>query len=292
MCCFLVDLSSWCYLVTRLYGCSDGTFAVMKKSQQISSHAYFREDLDRRIESHLGSAAHLKCPLCKRIFKSPVVTPCCGDSFCRKCLSEALTTRAYGGRNKCPSCRQTINPAEIMPNKVLSDSVDAVFRGAVGVGAHKQPIIIIIIITVNINASSPPASSGAGGVSSSYDIPTAVRGVGASSGTFPRGAAGLQQQMNSSLQAASAAATLPWGGGTSASGGVPSSRHTFASTSRNSGFLPPDTPNATSSLHYSAAGDKLPLVVVVGRWGREIRIHRRTTLLRGCRQPDGLVAEL
>ncbi|PHJ16187.1 zinc c3hc4 type (ring finger) protein [Cystoisospora suis] len=120
----------------EVYIRKDGSFAVMKDAKQLSSLSYFSSDLDTKIERHVGSsdvAAHLKCPICHHLFSQPVATPCCGESFCRNCLTLAVDGRQLPGSSFsakstgcCPSCGKSIDLREVLFNTALQKSVDAI----------------------------------------------------------------------------------------------------------------------------------------------------------------------
>ncbi|PFH38340.1 hypothetical protein BESB_006810 [Besnoitia besnoiti] len=144
----------------EVYIRKDGSFAVMKNAKQLSSLSYFSSDLDTKIERHVGSsdvAAHLKCPLCSLLFSQPVLTPCCGETFCRGCLLRALHVArggaaggAFGGSSAgsshngfskkpgggCPSCGQAIDLREVLSNTALQKSIDAIVRST---SSFKEP---------------------------------------------------------------------------------------------------------------------------------------------------------
>eukprot|EP00923_Selenidium_pygospionis_P017006 GHVN01029912.1.p1 GENE.GHVN01029912.1~~GHVN01029912.1.p1 ORF type:complete len:949 (-),score=311.60 GHVN01029912.1:454-3300(-) len=113
-----------------------------------------------------GLGESLRCPLCGLIFKDPVVVFCCGESFCRHCITNNLraqqskvsqdsdsqsgTSTASGvpvggyrstqGRGNCPSCNQSLNiETDIEVNRALRESLGVAFRPqqrGVGGGAN------------------------------------------------------------------------------------------------------------------------------------------------------------
>lgn len=56
--------------------------------------------------------ADLKCPLCHRIFDTPVTVPCCGTVCCKSCISDTLLTNHL----LCPFCNNTTNLEELEVN--------------------------------------------------------------------------------------------------------------------------------------------------------------------------------
>ncbi|CAG2168861.1 unnamed protein product, partial [Oppiella nova] len=68
------------------------------------------------------SPAHiqeLSCSICLNIFRDPVVTPCCHQTFCRDCLIEWLK-----GNTVCPYDRKTLNANELYkPRRVFEDKL-------------------------------------------------------------------------------------------------------------------------------------------------------------------------
>lgn len=123
--------------------------------QPVESKAYQRFGV--------GSVAeHLRCPLCSQLFRDAVLTPCCGETFCRLCVASrlyhcdgsAVVVAASGGSiaaatadndsaatassttsennsssGKCPACSEVINSVDdLESNKVIQDAVEGVLR--------------------------------------------------------------------------------------------------------------------------------------------------------------------
>ena len=63
----------------------------------------------------LTSADDLTCPICLERFTSPLLLPCCANSFCRHCLKKALARRPA-----CPLCNAEADYADALPNRTLT----------------------------------------------------------------------------------------------------------------------------------------------------------------------------
>ena len=61
------------------------------------------------------SADDLTCPICLERFTSPLLLPCCANSFCRQCLKKALARRPA-----CPLCNAEADYADALPNRTLT----------------------------------------------------------------------------------------------------------------------------------------------------------------------------
>lgn len=71
----------------------------------------------------------LACPVCHGVYKSPVSASCCGNSFCKACLEEALMVR-----DCCPMCRTPLVGSTIdtiTPNRALESFIETVRRSGV-----------------------------------------------------------------------------------------------------------------------------------------------------------------
>ena len=64
-------------------------------------------DLEKRVNAFEKN----DCPICFELFEYPMITPCCNNIFCIKCLSSCV---------KCPMCREPINIVKctIIDNKI------------------------------------------------------------------------------------------------------------------------------------------------------------------------------
>jgi protein MPE1 len=120
---------------------SDGTFAVLKNFFTISKSKDACVDFEKKIQERYGVGVgsdignHLHCSLCGQVFNKPVLTACCGETFCEPCILSRLNSSS---RSKiCPSCYEEINPSDLFFNKVIQDSVNAI-RGILSVPAERS----------------------------------------------------------------------------------------------------------------------------------------------------------
>ncbi|ETK97329.1 hypothetical protein L917_00097 [Phytophthora nicotianae] len=62
------------------------------------------------------------CPICLGRFERPVLVSCCGQSFCRSCLDDALRQA-----DACPMCRSPLlsGPFSVTSNRALEDALSA-----------------------------------------------------------------------------------------------------------------------------------------------------------------------
>ena len=56
----------------------------------------------------------LSCPICLELLKSPVLLPCCQQTFCKNCLRQALSSSS-----SCPLCRAPARMEQCLPNRTL-----------------------------------------------------------------------------------------------------------------------------------------------------------------------------
>ncbi|KAM8871303.1 tripartite motif containing 35-28 [Spinachia spinachia] len=84
----------------------------------------------------------LTCPVCRDVFRDPVLLPCT-HSFCRECLrSCSLSSR------KCPVCRGPFEEAQAVANRALGDACESfraqpsqwTARGADTCPLHQRPL--------------------------------------------------------------------------------------------------------------------------------------------------------
>ena len=72
----------------------------------------------------------LSCPICLGMMLDPLITACCQNNFCRRCLEACLR-----GKPECPLCRASLKLENTLPNralrnllphnKMISEEVDA-----------------------------------------------------------------------------------------------------------------------------------------------------------------------
>ena len=73
-------------------------------------------------EEPLPLAQELTCPVCKCIFRDPVLLPC-SHSLCRECLQRSLRVNSW-----CPLCRTTLTEEQAITNRALSDACESYQR--------------------------------------------------------------------------------------------------------------------------------------------------------------------
>ena len=56
----------------------------------------------------------LNCPICLEIFEDPILTGCCGNTFCEKCIKSC--------KNLCPYCQKKTN---YTANRVVKSIISA-----------------------------------------------------------------------------------------------------------------------------------------------------------------------
>ena len=76
---------------------------------------YFSDDCIVEDAIYLGLKNLLICPLCKNIFKKPLMCSICQGVFCKKCIEENIKSKI------CPNNCQNINfKTSILKNELLS----------------------------------------------------------------------------------------------------------------------------------------------------------------------------
>ena len=76
-------------------------------------------------------ADDLTCPICLERFTSPLLLPCCANSFCRLCLKKALARRPA-----CPLCNAEADYADALPNRTLTRLLASQPDGGGGSGGN------------------------------------------------------------------------------------------------------------------------------------------------------------
>lgn len=134
---------------------SDGTFAILKPL--VAASTLIAQPVETRIHQRFGVgsqaiADYLRCTLCHRLFDDAVITPCCGETFCRSCVMSRLSSsldvsvtlshidsssgkdtnisciRSSHVRGSCPSCKDVIDSMDLESNKVMQDSIEGVLK--------------------------------------------------------------------------------------------------------------------------------------------------------------------
>jgi hypothetical protein len=64
--------------------------------------------LSRFVDLTESDAEELTCGICQEIFRNPVVTNCCLQTFCEQCINEWLKTN-----HSCPYDRKVLNRSQL-----------------------------------------------------------------------------------------------------------------------------------------------------------------------------------
>ncbi|KAF7456739.1 zinc finger, C3HC4 type (RING finger) protein [Cryptosporidium felis] len=127
-------------LYSEVYCLPDGTFAVLKDAKQLSSTAFLTRTVEDTIGKHMGKSKEdtslvrdsLTCPICARLFRYAVLTPCCGETYCQECIINFIRNHmdAASGvspntiKGFCPHCSTVISIADLEPNNPIRKSVN------------------------------------------------------------------------------------------------------------------------------------------------------------------------
>jgi hypothetical protein len=65
-------------------------------------------ELSRFVELSQSECEEYTCSICQDIFRNPVVTNCCLQTFCEQCINEWLETN-----KTCPYDRKPLNRSEL-----------------------------------------------------------------------------------------------------------------------------------------------------------------------------------
>ncbi|KAH7647897.1 hypothetical protein FG379_000524 [Cryptosporidium bovis] len=127
-------------LYSEVYCLPDGTFAVLKDAKQLSSTAFLTRTVEDTIGKHMGKSKEdtglvrnsLTCPICTRLFRYAVLTPCCGETYCQECIINYIrkhvdvasgispnTIKGY-----CPHCSTVVSITDLEPNNPIRKSVN------------------------------------------------------------------------------------------------------------------------------------------------------------------------
>ncbi|KAJ1612025.1 Mpe1p-like protein [Cryptosporidium canis] len=127
-------------LYSEVYCLPDGTFAVLKDAKQLSSTAFLTRTVEDTIGKHMGKSKEdtslvrdsLTCPICARLFRYAVLTPCCGETYCQECIinfirnhmdvASGISPNTIKGH--CPHCSTVISIADLEPNNPIRKSVN------------------------------------------------------------------------------------------------------------------------------------------------------------------------
>ena len=68
----------------------------------------------------------LRCQICRRPYRIPVLLAGCGHTYCSECVRPFLSARRREGKRlECPSCREPVasETTSLVPNRALADAV-------------------------------------------------------------------------------------------------------------------------------------------------------------------------
>jgi hypothetical protein len=65
-------------------------------------------ELNRFVDLSQSDAEEYTCRICQDIFRNPVVTNCCLQTFCEQCINDWLETN-----NTCPYDRKQLNRSQL-----------------------------------------------------------------------------------------------------------------------------------------------------------------------------------
>lgn len=65
----------------------------------------------KRKAEKVSESEELDCSICYELVEDAVQTPCCGNLYCRACITEALSNR-----KSCPTCRKTLCVVQLTPD--------------------------------------------------------------------------------------------------------------------------------------------------------------------------------
>jgi hypothetical protein len=103
----------------------------------------------------------LQCPVCSSIFEDCVITPCCGRSYCDKCIRSHLVDNDC----VCPGCNDKVSPDNLIENRSVRKSVSNFRNKSTAMAAvptlPSQPLASSIVTQSVTESVKPvvPASS-------------------------------------------------------------------------------------------------------------------------------------
>jgi hypothetical protein len=65
-------------------------------------------EINRFVDLSQSDAEELTCSICQDIFRNPVVTKCCLQTFCEQCINDWLLTN-----NNCPFDRKPLERSHL-----------------------------------------------------------------------------------------------------------------------------------------------------------------------------------
>lgn len=93
----------------RLRGARSGVAAEAERKAILSLGGGLRASMADDDEDY-----SLTCPICLELLTNPVMLPCCQQTYCKRCLRQALSNSG-----KCPLCRAPAGMELSLPNRAL-----------------------------------------------------------------------------------------------------------------------------------------------------------------------------
>jgi hypothetical protein len=115
---------------------AEGDLVVMKTASKEERLRLVGASTDVELQRSFGRSWEqvkkcISCFLCSEVAKNPVVTPCCGELFCRQCVLSHLDRTIISldesiDARECPNCdRKGLVASELVPVKALSSLLGA-----------------------------------------------------------------------------------------------------------------------------------------------------------------------
>ena len=99
-----------------------GGFAKVKTNENNFSELAVAAAVDFDNDASLNE--NYKCSICSGVLVSAVNVPCCGTSYCDKCVRKKLVTTNFS----CPGCKTQISPDLLVPNRELRAEIEQAKR--------------------------------------------------------------------------------------------------------------------------------------------------------------------
>jgi hypothetical protein len=105
---------------------ADGSIARMVADERMFSKATSKSH--EKVDAE-AVPEELKCPITKKLFRDPVVLPCCGASVSGDAVLQALIDDPSSDGTTCALCGTTgVKVDEVIPNKQMRDALKAFFE--------------------------------------------------------------------------------------------------------------------------------------------------------------------
>ncbi|DBA02535.1 TPA: hypothetical protein N0F65_011007 [Lagenidium giganteum] len=97
-----------------------------------------------------------KCPICLDTLERPMLTTCCGQSFCQDCIDSALRKV-----DACPMCREPLLSGRhsMTRNRALEDVLDRIQPSAGDDGADESHVLLSIRDDAPVTRATSSSSS-------------------------------------------------------------------------------------------------------------------------------------